>query len=203
MLKRVTRSFFTSLILLFSVATQAQSVNTLFHTKGDPIGGNPDGSVTIVEFFDYQCSHCSAMAPTMTTIIKNNPDVRVVYKELPFRGPMSEYAARAALAANKQGKYSVMNHALLTTDQALTPDTIMNMAKGLDINLYRLKRDMESLRVTNQLNRNLQTAQDYNVSATPAFFIGKTNAANMDQVNFVLGEMSERELQSAINKAKA
>lgn len=62
--------------------------DALFHADNDPVGGNVNGKVTVVEFFDYQCPHCVAMSPILDKVIKNNADVRVIYKELPIRGPM-------------------------------------------------------------------------------------------------------------------
>ena len=99
----------------------------LFNQSNDPIAGNPNGKITVVEFFDYQCPHCTTMAPVMADVIKANPDVRVVYKEFPIRGPMSEMASRAALAANKQGKYMVLSHALLTSTQPLSEEVIFSL----------------------------------------------------------------------------
>src|SRR5437016_4513875 len=109
-------SFFIGLFFSLSFAVHAQSVNALFHQAHDPVAGNPNGSVTVAEFFDYQCSHCISMAPVMANIIKDNSDVRIVFKEFPIRGSISEFASRAALAANMQGKYYEFNHAILTTD---------------------------------------------------------------------------------------
>src|SRR5689334_12549783 len=102
MLKKKLLSVSLGLLCLFSFAVKAESVNALFHQNSDPVAGNPKGKVTVVEFFDYQCSHCMTMAPVIEAIIKNNPNVRVVFKDFPIRGPVSEFAAKAALAANKQ-----------------------------------------------------------------------------------------------------
>lgn len=187
--------------LSLAFAVNAQPVAGLFHHNGDPIGGNASGSVTVVEFFDYQCSHCVKMAPVMSEIIKANPDVRVVYKDYPIRGPESELAARAAIAANLQGKYTVFSHALLNSSQDLNENSILDIAKSVGLNVDKLKRDMKGKKVTDELKNTLQIAQQFNLTATPAFFIGKTSATNSDQVNFVLGEMSQSELQSAIEKA--
>src|SRR6185295_1294162 len=89
-----------SLFASFSVACFADTATWLLNEKNDPVAGNKKGNITIVEFFDYQCSHCSNMTPVLQKIIKQNPNVRVVYKEYPIRGMISEYAARAALAAH-------------------------------------------------------------------------------------------------------
>ena len=121
--KLLSLSFY--LLALLSFAVKAQSANELLHQSHDPIAGNPKGNVTVVEFFDYQCSHCMSMAPVIAAIIQANPNVRVVFKDLPIRGAMSEFAARAALAANKQGKYYSLNHALLSANQPLTEDFVL------------------------------------------------------------------------------
>src|SRR5438309_2078451 len=89
-------------IFLFSISTYAQAVN--FYHVNDLIAGNPHGKVTVVEFFDFQCPHCITMAPILEAITEANPEVRIIYKQFPVRGPESEIAARAVFAANMQGK---------------------------------------------------------------------------------------------------
>lgn len=69
------------------------------------VAGNPKGNVTLVEFFDYQCGHCIKMKPIVNNLIKNDPNLRVVYREFPIFGKSSEMASRVALAAALQGKY--------------------------------------------------------------------------------------------------
>jgi protein-disulfide isomerase len=88
-------------------ATEAIKANatTLFNDPSSPTAGNKTGPVTLVEFFDYQCVHCAKMHPITLQLLKANPNIKVIYKEFPIFGKESEYAAAAALAANKQGKY--------------------------------------------------------------------------------------------------
>ncbi|VVC76741.1 Thiol:disulfide interchange protein DsbA [Aquicella siphonis] len=187
--------------LLFSLNASADVVKSLFHHEQDPVAGNPKGSVTVVEFFDYQCSHCINMAPVISAIIKANPKVRIVFKEYPIRGPMSEIAARAALAANMQGKYYEFNHALMTTSLAMNENNILDIAKSMGLNVKKLKKDMNSSTVTNVIQANYALARELNLTGTPAFFVGKTNAKDSKNLNFTLGEMSQTELQDAINHA--
>jgi len=205
MLKRNVKFilFALGLFFSFSFAANASSVNGLFHHAGDPVAGNPNGKITIVEFFDYQCSHCVSMARVINSIIKANPDVRVVFKDFPIRGPVSEFAARAAIAANKQGKYYEFSHGLLATTLSLTDDTVLDIAKNTGLDINRLKKDMNGSAVNSEIKSTYSLAQDFKITGTPAFFIGKTNAKNSDSVNFVLGEMSQGELQDAIDKAKS
>lgn len=180
--------------------TANQYVNPLFHQANDPVAGNPSGKITIVEFFDYQCPHCVDMAPVMDAIIKANPDVRVVYKEFPIRGPVSEFASRAALAANMQGKYVAFSHALLAAPQPMTQEAILDIAKKTGLDVDKLKTDMNSEAVTNQLKANTKLAQDLKLFGTPAFFIGKTDDKNT-AVNYVPGQMDQTQLQTAIDTA--
>ena len=102
--------------------------DTLFHDNNDPIGGNANGKVTIVEFSDYQCSHCVEVAPIVDGAIKDNSNVRVVVKEFPIRGPVSDIAARAALAANKQGKYWDFHVALFKDGMGFTEEKVFTIA---------------------------------------------------------------------------
>lgn len=204
MLRQSKKFLLFTLGLLFSLsfAANAQTLNTLLRQPNDPVAGNPRGKVTVVEFFDYQCSHCMSMAPVIASILKNNSDVRIVFKEFPIRGPMSLFAARAALAANKQGKYYPFSHALLSTNQPLTEALVFEIAKNTGVNVKQMQQDMNSKSITQQLNSNENLAQNLKITGTPAFFIGKTNAKTSADVNFVLGEMTQSELQNAIDSAK-
>ena len=188
--------------LFLSLTVYADSpINSILRQPNDPVAGNPKGKVTIVEFFDYQCSHCSNMAPVIASIIKANPNVRVVFKEYPIFGGISEFATRAALAANMQKKYYLFNHALLTSNLAMNENNIYDIAKSLGLNVEKLKSDMKSPRIKNQVNANYALARRLNITGTPSFFIGKTQEQNSSNLDFVSGEMSQSELQDSINKA--
>ena len=180
--------------------TASQFANALFHSANDPVLGNPNGTITVVEFFDYQCPHCVQMAPIMSDIIKANPSLRVILKEFPIRGPMSLLAARAALAANMQGKYSDLSHAMLMTKEPLTEDNIYQMAKSNGLNLDQLKKDMNNASIENQIKANIKLAQDLKLFGTPAFFVGKTNAKG--NIEYIPGRVDQKQLQSIIDKVK-
>ena len=91
----------------------AQRRDELFNDPDSPVGGNPEGDVTVVEFFDYNCPYCRRVAPTIAQILEQDPNVRIVYKEYPILGSGSVLAAQAALAAKAQAKYHAF-HAALT-----------------------------------------------------------------------------------------
>jgi len=178
-------------------------IPALFHQANDPVAGNTNGKITIVEFFDYQCPHCVDMGPIMDAIIKANPEVRVVFKEWPIRGPISEFASRAALAANKQGKYMAMHDGLFNAakQQPLTQDSIMAVASGIGVNVDQLKKDMNDASISDQLKATMKLAQDLKLFGTPALFIGQTDNKNTNVI-YAPGEMNQAQLQEAINKAK-
>lgn len=181
--------------------TAGTFADKLFHQANDPVAGNPNGKVTVVEFFDYQCPHCVDMAPVIEGIIKANPDVRVVFKDFPIRGPVSEFAAKAALAANKQGKYYEFNHALLTSKtQPLTQDAVIGIAKNVGLNVDQLQKDMNDSSINDQLKATMKLAQDLKLFGTPALFIGKTDTKT--NVNYVPGQMNQQQLQDMIDKSK-
>lgn len=198
MLKKIL-SFSVGLLLILSSAVYAQTASTLLHGN-DPVAGNPRGNITIVEFFDYQCSHCIHMAPVISAIIKNNPDVRIVFKEYPIRGPLSEFASRAALASNLQGKYYSFNHALLTSNEPLTQTNILTIAKQIGLNISQLKKAMYSNTVNNQLRTNQQLAQQLKIQGTPAFYFAKSK--NSQKVTSVLGSMTQSDMQKVIDHVR-
>lgn len=178
----------------------ASFAKPLFHQNNDPVVGNPNGKITVVEFFDYQCPHCVDMAPIIEKIIKSNGEIRLVFKEFPIRGPVSDFAARAALAANKQGKYYEFSHALLIAKPPLTQDTVLEVAKDKGLDVAKLKKDMDDKAIVEQIKNNVKLAQDLKLFGTPAFFIGKTN--DNKTITYSPGRMDENQLQDAINKAK-
>lgn len=172
----------------------------LFHNGNDPVAGNPNGKITVVEFFDYQCAHCSDMRPTMDAVIKANPDLRVVYKDWPIRGPVSEFAARAALAANKQGKYTVFNHAIFKAPQPLTEDKILQIAKTVGLDVKKLQQDMNDTSIQDQVKATMKLAQDLKLFGTPAFFFAPTNAKDGTAVTYIPGQMNQTQMQEVIKK---
>lgn len=169
----------------------------LFNTPNDPVAGNVNGKVTVTEFFDYQCPHCVEMGPVLEGAIKANPEVRVVFKEWPIRGPMSELAAKAALAANKQGKYMAFHDALLGINQPLNEALIMEVATKAGLNVDQLKKDINDPKIEAQLKDNMKLAQDLKLFGTPAFFIGLTTGKN-DKITYVPGQLNLEQLQKMI-----
>ena len=123
-------------------AALAERRQEIFEDPNAPVVGNPQGDVTLVEFFDYRCPYCKQVAPAIEALLGEDKKLRIVYKEFPVLGPESVTAARAALAARKQGKYEALHRALMEMKGQINEAAIFNAAKSAGIDVERLKRDM-------------------------------------------------------------
>jgi protein-disulfide isomerase len=137
-----------------------------------PVGGNEAGDVTLVEFFDYNCPYCRRVAPTVARLEKADPGLRVVYKEFPILGPGSDFAARAALASQRQGKYFAFHNALMQADGNVTEETVIEIAREVGLDTERLGADMQDPAIDAAIARNRQLASALGINGTPAFVIG-------------------------------
>lgn len=150
----------------------AANRDALFANPADPAVGPADASVTIVEFFDYQCPYCKRMTGGMMALAAMDPDLRVVFKEFPILSPESEIAARAALAADRQGKYSAFHVALMQTSGKPGMAAIEAAAKTAEIDLDRLKADMQDPEIAAAIAANRRLAEELGINGTPAFIVG-------------------------------
>ena len=153
-----------------------------------PVSGNASGDVTVVEFFDYQCGYCKRSLASMIGLLKSDTNVRVVWKELPILGPASRFAARAAMAAKKQGKYFDLHVALMHVRGRLTERKVIDAAKDAGLEVTQLRADMKDPTLEVYLNETQQLATALGIRGTPAFVIGDTlvsgaiNEAGMKQI---------------------
>ncbi|GIK96248.1 MAG: hypothetical protein BroJett029_04570 [Alphaproteobacteria bacterium] len=157
--------------------TEAQAViaaraDEIFRDPASPVGGNPEGDVTMVEFFDYNCPYCRRVAPVMLDVEAADPELRIVYKEFPILGPGSEFAARAALAAHRQDRYIAFHQALMRVAGKVGEDAVLTTAVELGLDVDRLKADMEDPEIQAAIDRNLVLAEALRINGTPGFVIG-------------------------------
>ena len=141
-----------------------------------PVIGNPDGDVTIVEFFDYRCQYCRRVVDSVRKVVEEDGKIRLVMKEFPILGPQSIQAARAALASVKQGKYEEFHFALMTEPGDMSDPHIRRVASEVGLDVDRLQRDMRSKEVDAMIRRNHELARALDINGTPAFVIGDTLA---------------------------
>jgi protein-disulfide isomerase len=137
-----------------------------------PVRGNPNGDITLVEFFDYRCPYCRQVEPWLQTLIKNNPDLRVVEKQLAILGPASVNEARIALAAFKQGKHEAFHDAVMSKKPNVDEATIRELAEQAGLDPDRMKADMNSPEADAEIKHTFEIAKTLGLSGTPAFIVG-------------------------------
>lgn len=150
----------------------AENAAALFRDAADPSKGNPRGDLTIVEFFDARCGYCKQMHPAMEALLRRDPNLRVVLKDLPILGPASVVASRALLAAQRQGRYSQLYDALMALRGEPTESALRQQAERVGIDWARLRRDMEDPALQARIETNLRLAQRLGIEGTPALIIG-------------------------------
>lgn len=166
----------------------------IFHDKSDFVAGNPDGKVTMVEFFDYNCGWCKKGFPEVLALIESDKDLKFVLKEFPIFGGDSDYAAKAAIAAGKQGKYWDLHKAMFSHEGKVTKEAVGEIAATLGLDMDQLKKDMDDPATTEILARNRNLAQSLAINGTPAFIIDD---------KLVPGYLPKEELAAAINEVRA
>lgn len=174
--------------------TIAQNLPQLQRDARDPVIGPDGAAVTVIQFFDYRCPYCKRIADPYMEIVRANPDVRFVFKEWPILDrdePLSEYAARAALAANAQGRYAEVHQALMaaeTIDNA-SVDAILAQ-NGVD--LTQARAFIAAQETSQHLTDVMQLAQMIGASGTPTFLVGSE----------LIEVRTPQDLQDAIDRAQ-
>jgi protein-disulfide isomerase len=140
-----------------------------------PVAGNPNGDVTIVEYFDFQCPYCRRIEPELQQVVQDDGKVRLVSKVWPILGPVSVTAARMALASKYQDKFFQAHGALIGVASKLTEPRIPELLAAVGIDMDRLKGDLASNSQTIDaiLARNKEQATAFGFRGTPSFIIGK------------------------------
>jgi len=157
-------------------ATMAIENNTdrIFDSKNDVTLGNPKGDVTVVEFFDYNCSYCRHALPDMQALLKKDKNVRFVLKEFPILGPDSVAAHRVADAFRRVApeKYSDFHVALLSSDGRASEDTAIQVASSLGVSEDNIRAEMKKSPNDDIVQATYQLAANLGISGTPSYVIG-------------------------------
>lgn len=172
------------------------SKSKLFNNPNSPSVGNATPDAIVVEFFDYQCSHCKEMQPTIAKVLDKKKNVKVIFKEFPIFGATSNYAAQMALAAAKQGKYLEFHDALLKSNDSLSESKIQEIAKSVGLDVEKLKTDMNDPSVKQEIKDNYELAKALGLNGTPSFVFSNKN---MTQFDFIPGAAPEDSFQKAVD----
>jgi protein-disulfide isomerase len=174
-------------------AAIASSQQQLLHTPGDPVGGNPNGDVTLVEFFDVRCPYCRRMLPVLAELLRRDHNIRLVYKDIPILGPASVLGTRAELAAQKQGGYQKMHDVLMAGTPNIDETVVQTAAQRAGLNWPQLQRDMDDPTVQARIDANLELAHTLQVQGTPAYVVGS---------EMLPGAVALADLQQAVGTAR-
>jgi protein-disulfide isomerase len=166
----------------------------LTKADGDPVAGNPGGDVTVVEFYDLRCPYCRRMLPVMAELLRADPKVRLVYKDIPILGPPSVLGARAVLAAQRQGGYQKLHDLIMAGPPDITSDSLRADAAKAGLDWTQLQRDMADPSVERRLAENMELAHVLQIDGTPAYVIGG---------KLLPGAVDLAELQAAVAAVRA
>ena len=139
--------------------------------KDLPSTGNPNGDVTVVEFFDYRCGYCHKAANDLVELLKTETNTRFVFLDLPVLGPASLEAAKWSKAAHKQGKFFEYHLALMQNNGDSSEQNFMEIGKTLGLDVEKLKADAGSADVMKSIDRSRELASELAFNGTPGFII--------------------------------
>lgn len=149
----------------------AQNENALLNDPHTPVIGDPHANVAIVEFFDYACPYCKAVEPRLEAFLKADKRVKLVVKEFPILTPESLIAAKASLASMKQGKYRQFHQALMMFRGQLREPVIFDTARDVGLDVDRLRKDMQSPEIADEIIANFNLARAVRAIDTPTFIV--------------------------------
>lgn len=178
------------------VFSQENTEKAVFYDPDAPVLGNPEGDVTVVEFFDYQCPYCKSLHPMVKKVVREDGNVRLVMKDWPIFGEVSIFAAQAVLGAAQIGKYEPAMEALMKTKGSLTEEVVEKELTdaGLSMKAIVASVNKHTAKIFGLLDRNYNQALAFNFSGTPSFVVGRTTFA---------GVLDEKGLRAAVAKARA
>lgn len=148
----------------------SQQKDRIFRSPHDFALGDENAKITVVEFFDYNCGWCKRALTEINKFTEKDPNVRIVMKEFPIFGENSQFAAKAALASKKQGKYWEFHQALMKQRQ-VTRENTLDIAKSVGIDVEALTREMENPLYDRVIDENSQIAQALGMQGTPGFIV--------------------------------
>jgi protein-disulfide isomerase len=153
-----------------------QYSKVLFYSPRQVTLGNPDGDVTMVEFFDYNCGFCRRALVDMLDLMKADPKLRVVLKEFPVLGPGSVEAAQVAVAVRMQDKdgrkYLEFHQKMLSSRGQADRARALAVAKEVGLDMGRIEKDMASDEAKETIDENLKMAEALGLNGTPSYVIG-------------------------------
>ena len=167
----------------------------IFKDEKTPVAGNVKGTQSLVVFLDPGCGYCKKFHGELATLLNQNKDIKIIFKDIPIMGPNSITAIKALLAAKEQGKYDKLQKALFSSEKALTKKEIINLARSAGLDTKKLQADMKKKTIQEAIDQNLELAKVLGINGTPTLIIGETKV--------VPGYMSAEDLSKALKEASS
>jgi protein-disulfide isomerase len=175
----------------------SENADALFRSPVSHVAGNPNGDVSVVEFFDYNCPYCRRALPDLVKLVNDDGKVRLVLKELPILSDDSVAAAKLALASNKQGKYFEMHQKLLSEPGKADKEKALQIAKELGLDVDQLQKDAQDPNIDKAIDEAKDLANKLNLQGTPHYLIGDRVVAGapddlFDQLKAKVAEVRQK-----------
>ncbi|MEI4234757.1 DsbA family protein [Roseovarius sp. D22-M7] len=181
-------------------ASQAEVLDeereTLELDPNAPVLGNPEGDVTVVEFFDYNCPYCRLAKPEIEALLAADPNVRLVYREWPILGEGSVFAARAALASREKSLYEKFHWVMMGMNGRAEETSVLRIAEEIGLEIQQLRRDMDAQEIDAHIQTSMRLAQAVGITATPSFVVGDAlvpGVVDADQLRPLVSDAREPE----------
>ncbi len=158
------------------------------------VAGNPNGDVTVVEFFDYACPFCRQAHADMAKLAKADPGVRLVYRDFPVIAPASDEAAMASLSAAAQGRYQRFHDAMFDGQEKVSHERVVSVVRSSGLNELRTAKDLTAAPLRAEIKKNIELGRALNLSGTPSYIIG-------DRI--LSGAVGFDALKAAVDEARA
>ena len=155
-----------------SAQDKLKEYSAYFKGSNLPMAGNPNGDVTVVEYFDYNCGYCRKAFEDIQTLLKGDKNLRVIFQEMPILSPTSQTMAALSMAAHKQGKYFEMHKALMDYRGTQSDDAYNKVAKDAGIDVELMNKDAKSSEILSAISKSSEMAVNLGIRGTPGFIIG-------------------------------
>jgi len=159
----------------FAQKDEVLSEELIWRDPAVPVAGNPNGNLTIAEYSDFNCPYCRKVFPVLQKVVREDGNIRHIYKLWPIFGPPSVYGAQMALATRAQGKYVQAYDALMSANTRITEETTDRVLGSIGVDVKRAKQDLQKNigEIGGTLKRHHAQAEAFGFQGTPSFIIGK------------------------------
>ncbi|KIZ41890.1 MULTISPECIES: DsbA family protein [Rhodopseudomonas] len=177
------------------------SAEAILNDPNAPTAGNPKGTLTIVTFFDYNCPFCKKAEPDLERVVKEDGQIRLVYKDWPILTKASVYGAQMALAAKYQGKYDAVHAALMAIPGPKIPqERMLDAIRNSGVDMAKLDADLKKHgeEINAMLRAHLAQAESLELQGTPAYIVGRfrvTSALTYDQFKLAIADARKQAMK--------